>query len=108
MTIHFNPSSWLRAGRGYEDTAPEVDGQLGSVIAGTTDPAACGSASGLATVDAAISIVLGTLGSVLSEVQKDVVQGLLAESGAMIDIGHDYAALEEENVATANTISGEW
>ena len=108
MTIHFEPSSWIRAGHGYESVAPEVDSHLSSIIAGTTDPAACGAANGLATVDGAISILLGVLSGVMSGVQSDVSTGLLAESSAMISTGNDYAALEDSNVEIANDIATGW
>lgn len=104
MTVEFNSSSWLRAGHGYEGVAPDVDGHLASVISGTTDAAACGAANGMATVDGAISIVLSTLAEVLAGVRTDVTNGLVAEAGAMLDIGHEYAAVEEDSIAASNSI----
>ncbi|RMB61730.1 hypothetical protein [Tessaracoccus antarcticus] len=108
MTVEFNPSSWQRTGHGYEDVAPDVDSTLGSLISGTTNPAACGAANGMATVDGAITILLGTLADVMAGVQSDVAAGLLAEALAMINTGQDYAALEDDSVAAANSITTGW
>ena len=62
----------------------------------------------MATVDGAISLLLGTLAEVMSSVQSDVTAGLLAEALAMITTGQEYAELEDDNVAEANSISTGW
>lgn len=105
MGMKINFSSWKSVAEAWSESGNAAAGQLASVVSSTTDPAACGSAGGLATIDGAVAIMLSVFGSVMQDtVVTNVTEGIASESQALTDTGKLLLDTEDQNTTTANRI----
>lgn len=100
MRVTFD--SWRRAGSVYTQAAAAAPATLSSVVGATTDPAACGAAGGLATIDGAVTVMLQVFGEIMEgTVATSLRDGLSAEAQALVDTGAALEAMEAENAEAA-------
>ena len=103
MEINF--ASWRTAADAFTTAAGGAPPELSSVVTSTTDPAACGAAGGLATVDGAVSIMLSVFGQVMQDsVVPALEDGLSGEAEALAMTGRVMKQVEDENADTSGTI----
>lgn len=97
--------SWRRAAAAVDGTADSAPQAIAGVVQATTDPAACGAAGGLATVDGAVAIMLSVFGEIMNgEVVPGLQEGLVAESAALTETVYSLEATEADNEAQAGGI----
>ncbi|MGA4506995.1 hypothetical protein ACQB6R_01520 [Propionibacteriaceae bacterium G1746] len=107
MKINFR--SWQVASGAFSDAATGASTTLSQVVSSTTNPAACGAAGGLATVDGAVSIMLSVFGEVMqNSVVTSLQTGLSGEAEALTSTGKALESMEDANTAEATTIEGAW
>lgn len=95
--MKWTPSSWNRVAEAFSEAATGVADAVSGVVAATTNPAACNAASGLATVDGAVSVMLSVFGEIMqTQVVTGLRNGLAAESAAMIATAHAYTQVESQ------------
>lgn len=97
--------SWRKVASAYDEAAEQAPSMLSRVVEATTDPGACGAASGVATVDGAVAVML----SVFGEVMKDTVAGslrtgLVAEADALVETGRALEEMEQVSEDLARSV----
>ncbi len=106
MKIEFG--SWNTAAATFDKVSAAAPPKLTQVVTKTTNAAACGAASGYATVDGAVAIMLTVFGEVMNgTVVPSLEKGLDAEATALTDTGKTLQAMEDENTDTADAVKGE-
>lgn len=88
--------SWRSVAEVFEDAADGVPSMVERVVAHTTNPAACGAAEGLATVDGAVAIMLSVFGELMNAtVLPAFDEGLRSEAGALVATGEELVNMEQ-------------
>lgn len=104
MRVELSP--WRKASAVFEDTASGVSTELSNTVRATTDPATCGAAAGLATVDGAIATMLTIFAEMMQNyVVPNLAEGLNSEATAMAHSAKALADMEEENTSQAGSIA---
>lgn len=103
--VRATPDSWVKAAAAFDESGSGAVGELSALLAETTDPAACGAAEGLATVDGAVAVMLTVFDSVMrSEVLSSLEEGFASESEAMRATAEGIRLMEEDATYLAGEV----
>ncbi|WP_296136016.1 hypothetical protein [uncultured Tessaracoccus sp.] len=101
----FSPRSWRVAAQEFDSVAAEAPSALRGLVSETTNAGACGAASGLATVDGAVAIMLEVFGAVMEDsILAPLEEGLRQEADAIADTGETLQAAEDHGADVASHV----